>query len=260
MKEKKEKKENKYSKQNKEVKVQKEANFVKEERLQKYIASTGLCSRRKADELIEKGLIKVNGKTVLEFGTKVNPGDVVEYKGKKLIKEDYEYYIINKPLGYVTTNDEQFNRPKVVDLIKTNKRLVSAGRLDMYTSGALIFSNDGEYINKITHPSNNISKTYNVVIKNKISNSNIEKLKTGIYLDDGYKTKKAKAKLLEYNQNKNTSTIEITISEGKNRQVRRMFKALNLEIVSLHRSHIGNISIKDLKSGEYRHLNIDEIK
>ena len=238
----------------------KKVNFVKEERLQKYIASTGLCSRRKADELIEKGLIKVNGKTVLEFGTKVNPGDVVEYNGKKLIKEDYEYYIINKPVGYVTTNDEQFNRPKVVDLIKTDKRLVSAGRLDMYTSGALIFSNDGEYVNKITHPSNNISKTYEVVVKNKIRNSYIEKLKSGIYLDDGYKTKKARAKILEYDPKKNTSNVEITISEGKNRQVRRMFEALNLDIISLHRSHIGNINIKDLKSGDYRHLNVDEIE
>ncbi len=251
---------NKQNKQNEDNEQNKKNNFIKEERLQKYIASTGLCSRRKADELIEKGHIKVNGKRVLEFGTKVKPGDIVEYNGKRLIKEDYEYYIINKPIGYITTNDEQFNRPKVVDLIKTNKRIVSAGRLDMYTSGALIFSNDGEFINKMTHPSNNITKTYVVVIKNKISYSNIEKLKSGVYLDDGYKTKKAKVKLLEYNQKKNTSTIELTISEGKNRQVRRMFKALNLDIISLHRSHIGKIDIKDLKSGEYRHLNIDEIK
>ena len=159
-----------------------------------------------------------------------------------------------------TTNIEQFNRPKVVDLIKTDKRLVSAGRLDMYTSGALIFSNDGDFINKITHPSNNITKTYIVKIEKKISKTNLDKLQSGVYLDDGYKTRKAKVKLLEYNKEKQYSKVEITLSEGKNRQVRRMFQSLNLKIISLHRSMIGKIDINDLKSGEYRHLKIDEIK
>ncbi len=232
----------------------------KEERLQKFIASTGLCSRRKADELIAEGKIKVNGEVVKELGTKVKLDDIVEFKGKILKKEEFEYYIINKPIGYITTNIEQFNRPKVVDLIKTDKRLVSAGRLDMYTSGALIFSNDGDFINKITHPSNNITKTYIVKIEKKISKTNLDKLQSGVYLDDGYKTRKAKVKLLEYNKEKQYSKVEITLSEGKNRQVRRMFQSLNLKIISLHRSMIGKIDINDLKSGEYRHLKIDEIK
>ena len=232
----------------------------KQERLQKFIASTGLCSRRKADELIAEGKIKVNGEVVKELGTKVKLDDIVEFKGKILKKEEFEYYIINKPIGYITTNIEQFNRPKVVDLIKTDKRLVSAGRLDMYTSGALIFSNDGDFINKITHPSNNITKTYIVKIEKKISKTNLDKLQSGVYLDDGYKTRKAKVKLLEYNKEKQYSKVEITLSEGKNRQVRRMFQSLNLKIISLHRSMIGKIDINDLKSGEYRHLKIDEIK
>lgn len=187
----------------------------KEERLQKFIASTGLCSRRKADELIAEGKIKVNGEVVKELGTKVKLDDIVEFKGKILKKEEFEYYIINKPIGYITTNIEQFNRPKVVDLIKTDKRLVSAGRLDMYTSGALIFSNDGDFINKITHPSNNITKTYIVKIEKKISKTNLDKLQSGVYLDDGYKTRKAKVKLLEYNKEKQYSKVEITLSEGK---------------------------------------------
>ncbi len=232
----------------------------KEERLQKFIASTGLCSRRKADELIAEGKIKVNGKVVKELGTKVKLDDFVEFEGKILKKEEFEYYIINKPIGYISTNVEQFNRPKVVDLIKTDKRLVSAGRLDMYTSGALIFSNDGDFINKITHPSNNITKTYIVKIEKKISKNNLDKLQSGVYLDDGYKTRKAKVKFLEYNKEKQYSKVEITLSEGKNRQVRRMFQSLNLKIIALHRSMIGKIDINDLKSGEYRHLKIDEIK
>lgn len=230
------------------------------ERLQKYIASTGLCSRRKADELIAQGMIKVNGKVITEFGTKVGPDDIVEYNGKELKKEDFEYYIINKPLGYITTNDEQFGRPKVVDLIKTDKRLVSAGRLDMNTTGALIFSNDGHFINIITHPSNNISKTYNVKVKGKVNNNLIIKLQTGVVLDDGYKTRKAKVKLLEFNSKKNISIVEIVINEGKNRQVRRMFEALSLEVLKLHRTKIGNISISNLKEGDYRHLSVDDIK
>ena len=183
----------------------------KEERLQKFIASTGLCSRRKADELIAEGKIKVNGEVVKELGTKVKLDDIVEFKGKILKKEEFEYYIINKPIGYITTNIEQFNRPKVVDLIKTDKRLVSAGRLDMYTSGALIFSNDGDFINKITHPSNNITKTYIVKIEKKISKTNLDKLQSGVYLDDGYKTRKAKVKLLEYNKEKQYSISSLTM-------------------------------------------------
>ena len=229
------------------------------ERLQKYIASTGLCSRRKADELIASGKIKVNGSIVTEFGTKVGKNDIVEYNGKVLKKDDYEYFLINKPLGYITTNDEQFNRPKVVDLIKTDKRIVSAGRLDMYTSGLLIFSNDGEFINRITHPSYEITKTYIVTIKGRLGDGKLNLLRNGVILDDGYKTLKAEAKILEFNKKKNQSKIEIQIHEGKNRQVRRMFEALGLKIEYLHRSKVGNITIGNLKTGEYRQLDKSEI-
>ncbi len=230
------------------------------DRLQKYIASTGICSRRKAEELIKEGKIKVNGKIITELGTQVSSSDIVEYNNKILKKEDFEYYIINKPLGYITTNDEQFNRPKVVDLIKTDKRLVSAGRLDMYTTGALIFSNDGYFINKITHPSNNITKTYNVTVRRRVEDSKINTLRNGVILDDGYTTKKAKVKILKFDSEKNITRIEITINEGKNRQVRRMFESLGLDIIALHRAKIGNITIRELKRGEYRQLNSDEIK
>lgn len=231
------------------------------ERLQKYIASTGLCSRRKAEEFIQKGKIKVNGKVITELGFKVNENDIVEYNNKVIKKEKkLEYIIINKPLGYITTNDEQFDRPKVIDLIKTKNRLVSAGRLDMYTTGALIFSNDGEFINQITHPSNNITKTYNVTVRKRVSDSKIKELRDGVILDDGYKTRKAEVKILKYDEYKDLTRIQITLTEGKNRQVRRMFEAVNLDITALHRAKIGTIVINDLKRGEYRHLNSDEIK
>lgn len=231
------------------------------ERLQKYIASTGLCSRRKAEEFIQKGKIKVNGKVITELGFKVSENDIVEYNNKIIKKEEkLEYIIINKPLGYITTNDEQFDRPKVIDLIKTKNRLVSAGRLDMYTTGALIFSNDGEFINQITHPSNNITKTYNVTVRKRVSDSKIKELRDGVILDDGYKTRKAEVKILKYDEYKDLTRIQITLTEGKNRQVRRMFEAVNLDITALHRAKIGNIVINDLKRGEYRHLNSDEIK
>ena len=230
------------------------------DRLQKYIASTGICSRRKAEELIKEGKIKVNGKIITELGTQVSSSDIVEYNNKILKKEDFEYYIINKPLGYITTNDEQFNRSKVVDLIKTDKRIVSAGRLDMYTTGALIFSNDGYFINKITHPSNNITKTYNVTVRRRVEDEKIDTLRNGVILDDGYTTKKAKVKILKFDSEKNITRIEITINEGKNRQVRRMFESLGLDIIALHRAKIGNITIRELKRGEYRQLNSDEIK
>ena len=231
------------------------------ERLQKYIASTGLCSRRKAEEFIQKGKIKVNGKVITELGFKVNENDIVEYNNKVIKKEKkLEYIIINKPLGYITTNDEQFDRPKVIDLIKTKNRLVSAGRLDMYTTGALIFSNDGEFINQITHPSNNITKTYNVTVRKRVSDSKIKELRDGVILDDGYKTRKAEVKILKYDEYKDLTRIQITLTEGKNRQVRRMFEAVNLDITALHRAKIGSIVINDLKRGEYRHLNSDEIK
>ena len=152
-------------------------------RLQKFIASSGVASRRKAEELILQGKIKVNGQTVLELGTKVNPKkDVIEYDGKVLKIEDKKIYVLlNKPIGYVTTLDDQFNREKVVDLIGgISERLVPAGRLDMYTSGALILSNDGDFINKITHPKNEIPKTYNVTLKGIITKEEIDEIEKGV--------------------------------------------------------------------------------
>ena len=233
---------------------------MNEERLQKYLASAGIASRRKCEELILQGKIEVNGKVVTELGTKVSSKDIIKYKGKIVKPEEEKIYILlNKPIGYVTTAHDQFGRDKVLDLIKINKRIVPVGRLDMYTSGALILTNDGELVNKLTHPKNEIEKTYNVTLKGKIIEQEIEKLKTGVIIDNEYLTKPAKVKILKIDENKNISRIQITIHEGKNRQIRKMCEAIDKKVIALHRSKIGKLDVKDLKPGEWRYLKLNEI-
>ncbi len=235
-------------------------------RLQKYIADAGITSRRKAEELIIQEKIKVNGKVVNELGTKVNPEkDIVEFNGKVLKQENNKVYILlNKPIGYVTTVKDQFERETVMDLVKGIKvRLVPAGRLDMYTSGALILSNDGEFINKVTHPKNEIEKTYNVTVAGILDNKDVKKLESGIEInldDEKYITKPAKVKILKTDEEKNLSRLQITIHEGKNREVRKMCEALGKKVLALHRAKIGNIDVKDLKLGQWRYLRKEEIE
>lgn len=230
-------------------------------RLQKFLAENGIASRRKCEEYILDERIKVNGHTVSELGTKINPdSDVVEFDNKLIKKKNKNVYILlNKPIGYVTTTKDQFNRDTVLDLIKVPERVVPVGRLDMYTSGALILTNDGEFVNKITHPSHEIEKTYNVTIRGIITKEDIEKLKKGVDIGD-YITKPAKAKILKIDDTKHISRIEIKIHEGKNRQVRKMLEAIGRNVIALHRSAIGNIRVNNLKIGEYRKLKENEIK
>ena len=226
------------------------------QRLQKYLASSGIDSRRKCEQLILEGKVEVNGKTVLELGTKIDPEiDEVKYNGKIVKPEEEKVYILlNKPIGYVTTVKEQFGRDKIMDLVKVNKRLVPVGRLDMYTSGAIILTNDGEFVNKLTHPKNEVTKTYNVTVAGKIKEEEIKKLEKGIEIEGGYVTKPAEVKILKIDEQKNISRIQIIIHEGKNRQIRKMCKAINKKVLALHRSKIGNIGVKDLKVGTWRYL------
>ena len=200
---------------------------MEEIRLQKYIADAGVTSRRKAEELILQGKIKVNGQTITTLGTKINPEkDQVEYNGKLLQTKDKKVYILlNKPIGYVTTVKDQFNRPSVLDLINIKERLVPVGRLDMYTSGALLLSNDGEFIYKITHPKHEINKTYTVTLKGEVSKNSIENLRNGVDIG-GYITKPAKVKILRLDTEKKETRLEIVIHEGKNRQIRKMCEAI----------------------------------
>ncbi len=231
-------------------------------RLQKYLAECGITSRRKAEEYIQEGKVQVNGKTITELGVKIDPDtDIVYFNNKKVEKQNEKIYILlNKPIGYVTTTKDQFNRQTVLDLIKgLNKRIVPVGRLDMYTSGALILTNDGEFIYKVTHPSHEITKTYVATLKGIITNEEIEKLRSGVEIED-YITRPARVKILKTDTDKNISRIEITIHEGKNRQVRKMCEAIGRNVMALHRSKIGNIGVKDLKIGEWRYLNLKEVK
>ena len=236
---------------------------MEEIRLQKYMAECGVASRRKCEELIIQGKVKVNGKIVTELGTKINPNkDEVVFNEKTLKHEDDEkvYILLNKPIGYVTTVKDQFSRDTVLDLIKTNKRVVPVGRLDMYTSGAIILTNDGEFVYKVTHPKHEIDKTYNVTVKGIVTKEDIENLQKGVVIDENYTTKEANARILKIDKEKDISRIEIKIHEGKNRQVRKMCEAIGTRVLALHRCKIGNIDVKSLKLGEWRYLSKKEVE
>lgn len=220
---------------------------MEEVRLQKYLAECGIASRRKSEELILQGKVKVNGTVIKELGTKVIPEqDKVEYNGKEVKRQnEFVYILLNKPIGYVTTAKDQFKRDSVMDLVKTNTRLVPVGRLDMYTSGALILTNDGGFVYKVTHPKHEIEKTYTVTIKGIVQKEEVETLKDGVQIED-YVTKPAKVKILKTDEEKEQSRLEITIHEGKNRQVRKMCEAIGHKVLALHRSKIAGIGVKDV--------------
>ncbi len=230
-------------------------------RLQKFLANSGVASRRKCEELILEGKVSVNGKVVEELGTKIDPTvDKVTYCGKLIHSANKMIYILlNKPIGYVTTANDQFDRDTVLDLVKVKERVVPVGRLDMYTSGALILTNDGDFVYKVTHPKHEITKTYTVTVHGIITNEAVDNLRQGVEIDD-YVTRPAKVKILKTDEDKNISRLEITIHEGKNRQVRKMCEAVGCRVIALHRSKIGDIRVNDLKLGTWRYLTEKELK
>lgn len=232
------------------------------ERLQKFLAQNGIASRRKCEEYILQGKVKVNGNVVTQLGTQIDPEkDEVKFLNElvKNTNTKHIYILLNKPIGYVTTVQDQFNRETVMDLIDIKERLVPVGRLDMYTSGALILTNDGDFVYKITHPKHEITKTYNVTLKGKITKDEIENLRAGVVIDD-YKTKPAKVRILKIDEQKDISRVEIIIHEGKNRQVRKMCEAIGKKVLALHRSKIGDIGVQNLKIGKWRYLTEGEVK
>lgn len=236
-----------------------------EVRLQKFLAEHGIASRRKAEELILQGKVIVNGKIVSELGTKVNPDtDKVEYNGKTINNsaEKKIYILLNKPLDVVTTAKDQFGRKTVLDIIskKVKERVVPVGRLDMYTTGAIILTNDGDFVYKVTHPKHEITKTYTVTVRGIVTDEDVKKLKEGVVIDGDYTTKPAFAKIMKVDNEKNISRIKIEIHEGKNRQVRKMCEAIGKKVIALHRSMIGKIGVKDLEIGDWRYLSEKEVK
>ena len=230
------------------------------ERLQKVIAQAGVASRRKAEELIAQGRVSVNGEIVSEMGYKVKKGDFIEVDGKPIEKENKVYFLMNKPKKTMCTSNDEFGRACVVDLINCKERIFTVGRLDYDTSGVLILTNDGEFANAIIHPRYHIPKVYNLTINGILSVEDTKKIKNGIVLDDGIKTLPAKYKLTETDKAKNQCSFDLTIYEGRNRQIKRMMEALGYEVRRLHRKELAFLKCSDLRQGEYRILKPFEVK
>jgi len=232
---------------------------VNMERLQKVMAHAGVASRRKSEEIIAEGRVKVNGVVVTEMGTKVDPAqDTIEVDGEEIEKETKTYLKLHKPRGYVTTVNDPQGRQTVMDLIHgIDKRIYPVGRLDLDSSGLLLLTNDGDLTHKITHPSHELDKEYMVVVNGELSQEEINRFKNGIQLEEG-KTSPAKIEMV--NQDPKNTTYQVIIHEGMNRQIRRMFDQLGYEVVSLIRVRIGNISLGSLKPGEYRKLSSKELQ
>ena len=230
------------------------------ERLQKVIANSGYCSRRKAEELILQKKVTVNGEIISELGTKVDGTDVIEIDCQMLNTNlDKVYYLLNKPRGVISSVNDEKGRKTVVELIDTDKRIYPIGRLDYDTTGLLILTNDGELANKLMHPSNKIPKTYLAKIAGILDKQAIDKLKKGVVVD-GRKVKIIDFKIKKKDLQKETTYISLTIIEGRNHIVKNLFKELGYLVDKLTRTHYDFLDINDLASGEYRMLTIKEVK
>lgn len=231
-----------------------------EERLQKYLAKCGIASRRKCEEIILEGKVRVNGNTVTELGTKINPEvDTVEVDGKVISSEKKVYILLNKPVGYVTTMSDEKERPTVMELLEgVKEKVVPVGRLDMFTSGLLLLSNDGDFVYKVTHPKHETTKTYIVKTRGVPRESDLEKLRVGVKIDD-YITSPAEVNLLLKDNTNNISRIWIRIHEGRNRQVRKMCEAIGLSVIALKREGVGNLTCEGVERGKWRYLTDEEV-
>ena len=230
------------------------------DRLQKVISENGYASRRKAEELIKMGKVLVNGE-VATIGMKVSSSDEIMIDGNLLTKDNDSkvYYLLNKPRGIVCTSSDEKGRKTVIDLIETDKRIYPVGRLDYDTTGVLLLTNDGELTNKLIHPKNNIDKVYLAKIKGIINGVDINKLKDGVKIDN-FITSKSRVKLKSFDKKTQTSLVELTIHEGHNHQVKKMFASIGYDVIKLTRLSFAGIDVKSLKSGEYRKLSLKEVQ
>lgn len=228
-------------------------------RINKYIAHAGVASRRKAEELIKKGLVTINGKTVTELGTTVKSGDRVEVEGSPIYNEEKVYYVLNKPRGTISSVSDEKGRQTVVDLLpQVIERIYPVGRLDWDTSGLLILTNDGDFTDKMIHPRNEIDKVYLARVKGIATKENLRPLTKGVSID-GKKTKPARYNILKVDVEKNRSVVELTIHEGRNHQVKKMFESVGLLVDKLSRTKFGTLDLTGLRPGESRRLNKKEI-
>ncbi|MBF0987098.1 MAG: rRNA pseudouridine synthase [Clostridiales bacterium] len=227
-------------------------------RLQKRIAEQSDYSRRKAEELIIEGKVSVNGKTIQELGYKVTDKDKIEIEGVALNTNEKKYFILNKPEKCVSTVSDDKGRKTVIDFIKTKAKVYPIGRLDYDTTGILLLTNDGDFANLLMHPSSNIEKVYSAKIDGIMTLADIKELKQGVLID-GYKTKECRVKVRKVNNKSNTSIIEIGINEGRNHQIKKMFKALGFNVLKLDRIRYGILTIENLKRGESKELSKKDV-
>lgn len=226
-------------------------------RLNQFIAKSGICSRRAAEELILSGKISVNGKVIYSLGTKVSTQDLVKYENKILRIQNFKYVLLNKPKGYITTVKDEQNRPTVMSLFKNsfNERLFPVGRLDKDTTGLLLLTNDGDLTQKITHPKYAIKKVYHVVLDKKITNDNYQKIKSGIILEDGF----IKVDDIKILPDSNGKELGIEIHSGRNRIIRRIFIFFGYKVKKLDRVLLGSLTKKNLRRGNWRLLTKNEV-
>ena len=229
------------------------------ERLQKYLSSCGVASRRKSEELIKQGKIKVNGKVVNELGFKVDIGDIVSVNDVVIKREEKEYYLLYKPEKIICSVHDEKGRTTVVDLIDTKSKIFPVGRLDYDTSGLLLLTNDGELTNKLTHPSGSINKTYYAKVDGIVTDKELDQLRKGIVLD-GVKTKRANGKVKKIDKKNNKSYVELIITEGRNHQVKNMFDTIGHKVLKLKRTNYAFLTLNGMSIGEYRKLSIKEVK
>lgn len=228
-------------------------------RLQKVISESGFTSRRKAEELILQGKVYVDGVKVTELGTKVSGNEEIEIDGKILKREEKVYILLNKPNGVISAVSDNRDRKTVVDLVETDKRVFPVGRLDYDTTGLILLTNDGELSNLLTHPSSDIEKTYIAKVKGFVSKQELTRLEKGIVLN-GVKTKRCRAKMFKYNKKSDVGYVKITITEGRNHQVKDMLNAIGHDVIKLKRESEAFLNLEGLKVGEYRYLSTKEVK
>ncbi|MGM9985985.1 MAG: pseudouridine synthase [Bacillaceae bacterium] len=230
------------------------------ERLQKVIAQAGIASRRKAEELIKQGKVKVNGVVIKELGTKVKTSDRVEVEEVQVTREEKVYFLLYKPVGVISSVSDDKGRKVVTDFFPMlTKRIYPIGRLDYDTSGLLLMTNDGDFANALIHPKYEVDKVYVAKVKGLVLKEHVRKLERGIMLEDG-KTAPAKVKVLKFDKKKGQCIVEITIHEGRNRQVRRMFDAIGCPVMKLKRERLSFLDLQGLRPGEFRPLTPHEVK
>lgn len=229
------------------------------ERLQKFIAASGLCSRRKAEELIKMGKVEIDGEVVTELGVKVSGKESIVVDGELLRREEKEYYLLNKPREVITSCSDDKNRKTVVDLIETDSRIYPVGRLDYDTTGLIILTNDGELANILMHPSNGVPKKYVAKLNKCFAINDLKTLEKGVMVD-GVMCKPTRVKIKKNDSDKDYSIVEITITEGRNHIVKRVFKELGYLVDKLSRVSYGFLDVSKMKSGDYRELSIKEVK